>query len=112
SADQRTGNAEQDRDDETARVTAGHEQLGDDAYDQPEDNPSQHTHHIATSAASARASGATSAVCQRGRTSRYFRAPPVLNRTTDSVGLIDPLATSLSTATSAAPPSGAALMPS
>ena len=46
------------------------------------------------------------------RTSRYFSAPPVLNSTTVSEDAMTRRATSCLSAVSAAPPSGAALMPS
>src|SRR6185295_15868257 len=46
------------------------------------------------------------------KTSRYFSAPPVLKTTTVSCGLTRPSRTSTRRACSAAPPSGAALMPS
>src|SRR6476659_6774191 len=46
------------------------------------------------------------------RTSRYLSAPPVLKTTTVSAGFMRPSFRSTLTACSAAPPSGAALMPS
>lgn len=43
-ADQCARNAEQDRDDETTRVLPRHDQFGDDACDQTEQNPSKNAH--------------------------------------------------------------------
>src|SRR5207247_148647 len=111
SAEQGAGNAQQHGDDEAARVPAGHDELRDHPDDQPENDPSQDM-HVATSVRTTACKRRDLSRQSRGIVSRYFSAPPVLNSTTDSVGLIDPLATSRSIATSPAPLSGAALTPS
>src|SRR5262249_5481684 len=67
SAEQRAGDAEQNRHDEPARIASRHDELGDRADNQPEDNPSNHAHGSTSARASLQVGRPSLALPPKGR---------------------------------------------